>query len=436
MFDLAKAQLSPGPGNHTTPRQLDIVETALRADLVEQSGTSGAAEDPGDDSPNPEEFQKKVDLSIYRESDAAPGTPGSYRIKSLTGPHLSRAASKVDRRKWFGRSRWSLMKSFLEIKKDSAAPFSLRGFLFDTRGTKEGRAQIAGYAAEIRLRQHRVFLYSVSVHRHTARLVYWDQAGVLVSESLDFKANPYDFLNFFYILGQMDDTQLGLDPSVTPATEEDEKLWDSLYNEENNEYLHPRLDAARRQPLVRVAVNGDSLETAAGRWQGQTLPPSPTRTFLIGMYAFGHNSLTGRGTRGYIALDVVAKSFVYLKDYWRVVHEKVRPEMVIYAHLHGCGVEYIADIVCGGDVYSRPSVVQGTQSQEHIVPQYRPHVHTRIVILQIGRRLNEFKNTRELALATRDALRGTSHRSVYYEARYSCQGSSSASLGKSQGPAS
>ncbi|KAI0665721.1 hypothetical protein C8Q78DRAFT_940846, partial [Trametes maxima] len=50
------------------------------------------------------------------------------------------------------------------------------------------------------------------------------------------------------------------------------------------------------------------------------------RFFLIGKPIFFSTSMFGRGTCGYIALDVKTRRFVFLKDSWRPFYVGVEPE--------------------------------------------------------------------------------------------------------------
>ncbi|KAI0641581.1 hypothetical protein C8Q79DRAFT_1014033 [Trametes meyenii] len=50
------------------------------------------------------------------------------------------------------------------------------------------------------------------------------------------------------------------------------------------------------------------------------------RPFLIGKPIFFSTSIFGRGTRGYVALDVKTRRFVFLKDSWRPIYVGVEPE--------------------------------------------------------------------------------------------------------------
>ena len=100
----------------------------------------------------------------------------------------------------------------------------------------------------------------------------------------------------------------------------------------------------------------------SSNWEPPVNPPKPgTRVFLVGRPDFSHRSLTGRGTKGFIAFDPDTDTFVYLKDSWRsdyadpdghVGSHAPRPEMVTYGELYAKEVRNVAHVRCGGDVYN------------------------------------------------------------------------------------
>ncbi len=96
-------------------------------------------------------------------------------------------------------------------------------------------------ATQIRLEQHRQTQYSVVTLRSTAWLLRWDQVGALVATSFDYKKDPYLLARFFYLIGQMNDSQLGLDPTLQPLEQDDQKLWDQYLEEVTDEDLRKHL---------------------------------------------------------------------------------------------------------------------------------------------------------------------------------------------------
>ncbi|KAI0692379.1 hypothetical protein BC835DRAFT_1520955 [Cytidiella melzeri] len=80
------------------------------------------------------------------------------------------------------------------------------------------------------VRQHRVFAFIIYISDDKARLTRWDRAGGIVSTPIDLKKNPEQLLNFVYRLALMSRAELGEDPTVELATEDEvQKLRDNCY---------------------------------------------------------------------------------------------------------------------------------------------------------------------------------------------------------------
>lgn len=219
---------------------------------------------------------------------------------------------------------------------------------------------------------------------------------------------------FFYTLGQMTDIQLGLDPTVVPASPDEIVLWGEYAKLEQDKYICNSIAAATADnwPLEKMTVNGEDLEAAAGRWKDKgniaSVPEMASRELLVGRPCVVHSTPTGRETKGYVAFDLADKKFVFLKDSWRVVHKKVEPEISIYAHLHKNHVSNIPTVLYGGDVYTSSDTRQETHTQTEL-DGFCGYIHTRLVMKEIGRPLSEYKNSHELVVATGDALKGMHH---------------------------
>ena len=69
---------------------------------------------------------------------------------------------------------------------------------------------------------------------------------------------------------------------------------------------------------------------------GEASPPARrTHSYWISTIHAGARSPTGRGTKGFIALDIDHKQVVFLKDYWCADVEGIHPELDTYARLRG-----------------------------------------------------------------------------------------------------
>ena len=371
------------------------------------------------------DVKKIPDLSVYRKP------PDSQSGPTYKKPADGSTATPVERRQYVGMVDWEEMKLFVEVKRDhSSSPFPQTGVepidsnsttmtVPTTNAALETRGQLAEYASQLRLHQHRTFSLSVIVVSETARFLRWDQVGAIVSQPINYKQSPHLLLRFFYYIGQMSDDELGWDPTVRRAEDGDEVLWRTTMVTLPDR-IREALDLVLKSPkLYRVKVPGDDLATAWMRWEakkgdGSSPPPrSREREFIIGKYAAGHHSPTGRGTKGYLALDPCRRQFVYLKDSWQPDYsgykdfmERSEPEIITYYRLHDNKVDYIATVVCGGDVSSDGDSLQTTVTHDYLDKKYLPRVHTRLVVEEVGLPLSNFLHSNELVNATYDGLLG------------------------------
>ena len=85
-----------------------------------------------------------------------------------------------------------------------------------------------------------------------------------------------------------------------------------------------------------------------------------------------------------------------------------KPEMATYHLLRAAGVIYIPSIVCGGDVYDLigKKSKQRTFNHNRGVKEWRPLIHTRLVMKEIGRPLKSHKTQYEFIVAVFFAFLG------------------------------
>ncbi len=296
----------------------------------------------------------------------------------------------------------------------------------DTNSSRETRGQLAQYAGQIMLRQHRCFVYSVFILQSRARLIYWDRSGAVVSPSFYIKAESNELLHFMYALGRVDDARLGHDPTATliDFRGEDDKKWEAAAQllKSSDPELYARVEeaAANNWPKYKVLVSGDDCKTSTERWKAtrdQSKPPAQTavREFLVAKHAYGHRSPTGRGCKGYVAFDLKIQTFNFLKDFWRTTLPNYPPESVAYNALESAKVPQVLTFVCGGDVEDAHAAGTKTPNlQRSIAHKYskrkdelhHTYQHGRLVIEQVGRELKDYKDSKELAVVLRDALDG------------------------------
>ena len=325
---------------------------------------------------------------------------------------------------------------------------------------EEGLGQVAEYMHNLLTNQHRCFAYAFYVKWKYARILYFDRAGAVISEPFDWTHSASLLHDFIWKAAHMTLEQLGYDPTVEVASEPEIDLLRSKMGDElkalpaeiQQYVLDAFLSTVTRQPEATTEDAEDSTAkpkkkakakpevpldeipiykltvTSSDSPIDETFPDSPPtpsappplttpsasgasaseeRRFLVGRPHFAAGSLTGRCTRGYIALDLETETFCFLKDSWRpLVPGRSRPEHLVYERLRDRDVSNIASLICGGDVGGPRA--QKTTVQDHIPAEKKPitRVHYRIVVKEIGLPLTEFRNFTELAGVFEDALAG------------------------------
>jgi hypothetical protein len=139
------------------------------------------------------------------------------------------------------------------------------------------------------------------------------------------------------------------------------------------------------------------------------------RYFLIGKQCTGHYSPTGRGTRGFVAFEVLSKDdppkqgednrLNFLKDYWRPHTTRLKTELEVYAALETASVSHVPTLVGGGDVLDEARKRQQTESPK-FDKRFSPRQHVRLVLKQVGRPLEQYANSWQLVYLLYHALRG------------------------------
>ncbi|EKM49689.1 uncharacterized protein PHACADRAFT_265259 [Phanerochaete carnosa HHB-10118-sp] len=280
------------------------------------------------------------------------------------------------------------------------------------------------YAAEIQLRQHRQFVFTVFICERIAWLFRWDRTGAIVSRPFDIFEKPELLLNFVYRIARASPAALGYDTSVR-IMRPDDPLIDAFnaYRERQaiDSWLRTFADDLwvnrTFYPLCKVICDDvDGLD------EGKKAQASPrTYTYIIGRHRSGSRSPTGRGGKGFIAYDVDRARLVFIKDYWCADHPEVHPELEVYRKLNtarlanGSPISHIATAIAGGDV-------DGPKGQVTLTQEYLPvtertkgkparRFHHRFVVWQVGRPLETYANSLELVGYVYQAL--LAHRDVY-----------------------
>ncbi|KAI0694573.1 hypothetical protein C8T65DRAFT_815481 [Cerioporus squamosus] len=233
----------------------------------------------------------------------------------------------------------------------------------DAKDRKEVRGQVISYAELVFAVQQRLHLIMILVMGRKFRLLRWDRSGVSVSLSIDYYEHWDFFCNVLWrisVLARFHPELLGVDPSATRLFPNDPR-----YKEMTRVGNKCRSDADHMpRDLALDELTGDgaityayvrklfraSLTEAWPRYELEVPDGENVRKFLVGRPYFRAKGMTGRGTRGYVALDLETKRFVWLKDAWRAHYALLTKEGDILAKLNDAGVSNIPTLVCHGDI--------------------------------------------------------------------------------------
>ena len=292
---------------------------------------------------------------------------------------------------------------------------------------------------DVLLRQHRLFLYRVVVQRTKARLVYLDHGGIRISDEFDWTVANSPLHIFVWKLAHMTADELGFDPTAKLATiPEVCVLQKAMTDGGLPRHVEEATKAAFEDhcPVYRLRITvSDPLPDEAFPADPPVLPPPPNTPlghrgpvvipkgehfFLVGKPHFQADRFVGRFTRGFVAFDLQAQRFCFVKDYWRpLAPHRGRPEHLIYERLHAAQNPFIATLICGGDVGGPRT--QKTHVQDEL-PNSRvvPRVHYRIALVEVGMPLKVFNGFRDLANVLAQAIAGTPLFAIRRSIRPSC----------------
>ncbi|KAH9889374.1 hypothetical protein C8Q73DRAFT_793575 [Cubamyces lactineus] len=275
------------------------------------------------------------------------------------------------------------------------------------------------FASEVFARQHRVFLFTVSVAGSTARLFRWDRSGCVVTEAFDIHDHPETFAEFFWRFSKLSNTGRGHDLTIQMASREEESLFHSTVKEYVKTQLEvdgEELDRAlsfHYQPGHVTVVRVDPVQ-----------PPEPgehSESFLVSRPVVTPLSLSGRCTRGYWCVNAATGRIGFLKDTWRTIVRKDTEGDILH-HLNELGVRNIPALAIDGDVIGctdKPEdsdvVFQDTQTDQFVDEPWARRIdgrdvivhrrrHYRLVTHTVGYPLKDIRGTEELLHATYDAF--------------------------------
>ncbi|KAI0916047.1 hypothetical protein AcW1_009422 [Taiwanofungus camphoratus] len=339
-----------------------------------------------------------------------------------------------------GRPHWAKQRMWVEWKKERELqdPFSDSGPEFEATSEQrqKNRGQIISYAAKVFAHQHRKFLFTILILRDHARILFWDRSGAAVTEKFDYRLHPELLGRFLWRFSQLSPEEQGYDPTasiVAEGTEEYELMnrMATIQLEASDyvrEYFKTSLDGewTRWKLSIEEDVQEHLSQPSASN---ETVKRS--RYFLVGKPHFFAPGVAGRGTRGYVAIDLETKRFVFLKDAWRVNLPGIDKEGKVVRILNEKKINYVPTLVCHGDIGDQSTVVQdlwtsidlpivsssppgilqpavatteAVSSPVHRRNPLKRHTHYRLVTAEVGRPLSDFRTGSELVRIMCDCL--------------------------------
>ncbi|CAL1710619.1 unnamed protein product [Somion occarium] len=341
--------------------------------------------------------RRKTDICFYEDD---PVVLGATTVRWTTVTDTDRVANMA-------RVIWAQMVAFLEAKVNVAA-FGMgpdQDFLPTSVDATDIRGQMAEYAAEILVQQHRTHVFMIYVHKDRARLARFDRAGCVISDSFNLVTESKKLLNFVFRLGQMTRSERGYDDTVELASDMEVGLMKNHLPSSDDQtrmaaHIRDAL-ATPGYPIHKVIAPGKEGEAA--------------QHFLIGRLRAGSRYPTGRGTKGFIAFDLQKPRFVFIKDGWRLDSGQVSTEMHFYDRLAKNHVRNVPTVLCGGDIGTpiQQTITQSFLTSESTV-KFSPRIHHRIVFEEIGIPLEEHNSSQELCKVVYDSI--LAHKDAYERA--------------------
>ncbi|OSD02556.1 hypothetical protein PYCCODRAFT_1410468 [Trametes coccinea BRFM310] len=274
------------------------------------------------------------------------------------------------------------------------------------------------YAYELLLRQHRAFVPVIYVFRDEARFVTVDHSGAHFSAPFKYVSDLKPLATFLRRYVTADPQGRGFDQTASLASKADHEVFKQLKTRyPTSSLLHDLFDKAATPGWPTYVLRIARLPVSP-----PSAPPHdatmPAGDYLIGRPQFRSRSIIGSATRCYAAWDRAEQCPVFIKDYWRL--SRGLSEYQVYLKfsqgLHP--VTNIPTVVGGGDVYTVDFGYQTTRSRMTSTLDgdifVGERVHTRLVMKEIGRPLESFKDWRELTSVVHDALKAHQMAWVHY----------------------
>ena len=344
------------------------------------------------------------------------------------------------KKKDFRRVCWSsidlpaeckLEDDLFEDRVDTGRPYS------DKRRDASGQA--LSYIELTFHHQHRTFVFMLIFIGLNCRLLRVDRSGLFVTKRFDITKTIF-LVEFLRRYTQLSPEARGYDTTaeyIDPSSGKDKlarMMKDRLVEVEKVLEEQKTLDADDEEGMDRVEEHvvklwRDALDEKWPWWKLR-IPDEVTekdRWFLAGKPSFQAPGVRGRGTRCYIAVELLEPrrgkyeldtKFVHLKDCWRVVSDNasdeamdIRKEGDTLGKLNRAKVERVPTLVAHGDIEKQDtsaSLKAWKTVNDKFKCRLKTHKHYRLVVEEVGKPLSDFAYSGELVLAVYDCIGGAS----------------------------
>ncbi|TBU58955.1 hypothetical protein BD310DRAFT_906267 [Dichomitus squalens] len=411
-------------------------------------------------------------------------SPHSHDLGDAERDSANAALFRKDLELEEGRPNWEHQQVFFHFKQEDSQndPFdeAQEGEEEALEERKKVWGQLIAYADQLFLYQHRTAAFSLLVIGREFRVMRWDRSGVFVSEKVNYLLRTDALVEVLLAFTVIDDEAQGFDTSATllQKDSDDYRLMDTLADV-NIPFHLPVVGYEEGTPLPKAlspilpqppsidtnTVNGHSPGLVAEARDTQVTFQVPSddsfvfeyvldyfcqsvtdwprynltvddEEFLVCEPLYHTRGLIGRGTRGYVAYRKWTRTFVFLKDSWRSIHENVASEREILGKLNTDGVRNIPSLVrahlfrrhetrlshyrvnevLGTKEERKVDVLQGHSNEPHRVKRtysemqeeptpYVPHYgHHRLVLKEVCLPITAFRSSRQLLSIIGDSI--------------------------------
>lgn len=355
-----------------------------------------------------------------------------------------------DRRQDYHRRLLRSVLLFGELKSDSGddpfAPFDKapndNERTKDTVGSRQTRGQIIKYAQGIIVNSHRAFLLGFVTFGNDARLVRFDNSGIVYSAPFKWRSATH-LGDLFQRMAFASDEARGLDTSVQALS-----TTHTLVTEARR-IFHDSIAAQLLPPSETWDTVFESPRSSKATYSLANVFDESSGVFhrlLFDQPQVCPERLQGRFTRCYIAVDLDEKAVVYMKRSWRIDADGIEREYDVYCDLVDAKVPHLPGCFFGGDTPRQSAFLASLQPpgtkpkgkeldleplQTHsatfardkkltcrltdksfhekgtVIDQHRHVLHV-LLFKKIGTPLNKFRRSLHLCMAVYDAIECTS----------------------------